>query len=459
MKRSIIVLLVLLLAVSALPVWAGGGQEQPSEEAGEGIVMVNLTNAALENDEMAIQRQKWLLTNYRKVAPDVVVNYNPYRYDPQTFPARFAGGQLEDSYAVFFTEPQKLITDGYAADITEYVKDLPYLENFNQAILSVTKDKDGKIYGLPHDAYGLGLMYNRELFEKAGLDPDAPPQTWEEVREYALIIKEKLDGVDGFNMRNEGGLGGWMLTTMMYTFGGDAQQQINGQWKATYNNDGMVKALEFLHTLLHEDGTTTPDITGWGNFPQVQDFAAGKVAMTIAAGDTLKWMVGNMEDFDFKVAGFGRMPDGGANATLGGGNVWLYNPKSDPEVLKEAVAYNVWREFDMESFENDIKAQADRGDLVGFPQVSIFTGELGEQRQAIIKKYANAPLDNYANFNNSEVEIRSEPPVEAQALYTELGLVYQKVMSEKNPDIQQILDDSVAKFQRQVLDRVSKESE
>jgi multiple sugar transport system substrate-binding protein len=170
-------------------------------------------------------------------------------------------------------------------------------------------------------------------------------------------------------------------------------------------------------------------------------------------------MVGNMEDFDFKVVGFGRMPDGGANATLGGGNVWLYNPKSDPEVLKEAVAYNVWREFDLESFENDIKAQADRGDLVGFPQVNIFTGELGEQREAIIKKYANAPLENYANFNSAEVEIRSEPPVEAQALYTELGLVYQKVMSEKNPDIQQILDDSVAKFQRQILDRVSTDSE
>jgi multiple sugar transport system substrate-binding protein len=283
MKRTVISLLVLLMVLSVLPIWAGGSQEQ-SEDVGEDIVMVNLTNAALENDEMAIKRQKWLLTNYRKVAPSVVINYNPYRYDPQTFPARFAGGQLEDSYAVFFTEPQKLISDGYASDITEYVKDLPYLESFNQAILSVTKDKDGNIYGLPHDAYGLGLMYNRELFEKAGLDPDAPPQTWEEVREYSLIIKDKLDGVDGFNIRNEGGLGGWMLTTMMYTFGGDAQQQINGQWKATYNNEGMVKALDFLHTLLHEDGTTTPDITGWGNFPQVQDFAAGKVAMTIAAG-------------------------------------------------------------------------------------------------------------------------------------------------------------------------------
>lgn len=452
MKRIVLLLLVFSLLTGMSSLFAAGAQE--ATPADSSITVVNLTNAALENDQMAIERQKWLLENYRQVAPDVVINYNPYRYDAQTFTARFAGNQLEDSYAVFFTEPQKLITDGYAADVTEYVKDLPYIDDFNQAILSVAKDADGNIYGLPHDAYGLGLMYNRELFEKAGLDPDSPPQTWEEVREYSKIISSKLDGVDGFNMRNEGGLAGWMLTTMMYTFGGDAEQNVDGKWVATYNNDGMKGALEFLHTLLHEDKTTTPDITGWGNFPQVQDFAAGKVAMTIAAGDTLKWMVGNMEDFDFNVAGFGRMPDGGANATLGGGNVWLYNPKSSADVLKEAVAYNVWREFDLASFENDIKAQADRGDLVGFPQVNIFTGELGKKRSDIIKKYANAPLENYENFNNAEVEIRSEPPVEAQALYTELALVYQKVMSEKTPDIQKILDESVAKFQKQVLDRV-----
>lgn len=455
MKRTSILLIAALLLIAFSSVWAGGVEEQATDGAGEDIIVVNLTNAALENDEMAIQRQKWLLANYRAEAPDVVINYNPYRYDPQTFTARLAGGQLEDSYAVFFTEPQKLISDGYAADITKFVMDLPYVDDFNQAVLAVAKDSAGNIYGLPHDAYGLGLMYNRELFEQAGLDPDSPPQTWDEVRAYAKIIKEKLDGVDGFNIRNEGGLGGWMLTTMMYTFGGDAERQVDGAWKAVYNNPEMAEALEFLHALLHEDKTTTPDITGWGNFPQVLDFAAGKVAMTIAAGDTLKWMVGNMEDFDFEVAGFGRMPDGGGNATLGGGNVWLYNPKSDPEVLKEAVAYNVWRDFDLESFENDIKAQAERGDLVGFPQVNIFTGELGEKREEIIKKYANAPLENYVNFNNAEVEIKGEPPIEAQALYTELGLVYQKVMSQKNPDIQAILDESAAKFQRQVLDRAN----
>lgn len=454
MKRVLLMASILLCAAAVMLFASGGGETQGSE-AGDDQVVVTLTHAALENDEMGIQREQWLIERYREIEPNVIIDYQPYRYDPQTFPARFAGGQMEDTYAVFFTEPQKLISSGYAADVTQWVEDLPFIDEFDPAILSVAQDLDGNIYGLPHDAYALGLMYNRELLEQAGLDPDDPPVTWEELRDYALIITDELDGVDGFNLRNEGGLGGWMMVTMMYTFGGDAEQKIDGEWRATYNNPGMVEALEFLHTLLHMDGVSTPDITGWGNFPQVQDFAAGKVAMTIAAGDTLKWMVGNMEDFDVNTVGFGRMPDGGANATLGGGTVWLYNPKSDPRVLEEAVKYNVWRDFDPESYENDIAAQAARGDLIGFPMINIFTGEFGQVRDRIIEQYANAPREYYTDYINADVQVRAEPPIEAQALYIELGLVYQEVMSRLEPRIQAILDASVQKFQRQVLDRVN----
>lgn len=453
MAKRIGFLVILGLALlSVIPAIAGGKQEPVTQAPG--TVVVNVTNAALENDQMAIQRQKWLLERYRTVKPNVVINPSPYRYEAQTFLARLAAGQLEDTYAVYFTEPQKLIANGYAADVTQYVQTFPYLKEVSPAILAVTQDAQGKIYGIAHDAYGLGLMYNRDLFTQAGLDPDKPPQTWAELRTMAKTIQQKLPGVDGFNLRNEGGLGGWMIVTLMYTFGGETEKLVGGKWTAVYNNAEMAKAMQLMKDLRWTDQTTTPNITGWGNFPQVQDFAAGKVAMTIAAGDTLKWMVGNMPDFKFTVAGFGRMPDGGANATLGGGNVWLYNPKTSPAVLAEAVAYNLWRDFDLESMENDVKAQVERKDLVGFPMLNIFTGEYGVKRQEIIAKYANAPVKNYANFNNSKVTVRGEPPVEAQALYTELGLVLQQVLADKNSDIPALLAASVAKFQAQVLDTV-----
>ena len=61
---------------------------------------------------------------------------------------------------------------------------------------------DGKIYTLPQFGSTFRLIYNKDVFEKAGLDPDAPPTTMAELREDAKIITEKLgdQGVYGFAM-------------------------------------------------------------------------------------------------------------------------------------------------------------------------------------------------------------------------------------------------------------------
>jgi len=61
---------------------------------------------------------------------------------------------------------------------------------------------DGKTYSIPTYGNNYRLIYNKDVFRKAGLDPDKPPQSMEELREYARIITEKLkgEGVYGFAM-------------------------------------------------------------------------------------------------------------------------------------------------------------------------------------------------------------------------------------------------------------------
>lgn len=59
---------------------------------------------------------------------------------------------------------------------------------------------EGKTYSLPAYGNNYRLIYNRDIFRKAGLDPDTPPTTMEELREDARIITEKLksEGIYGF---------------------------------------------------------------------------------------------------------------------------------------------------------------------------------------------------------------------------------------------------------------------
>jgi len=425
-------------------------------------VIVSVTDAALEDDALGIQRQRWLLEQFHAIRPEVVIDPNPYRYDPQTFIARASRladhrHPLEDTYAVRLSDARALIEGGYAADITDYVKDTPYPAVYHPALLTLAQDAYGKIYGLPHAANGMGLMYNRRLFEEAGLDPEKPPQTWGEVREVARQIQARLEGVDGFNIRNEDALGGWMSVALMVTFGGETVQSVDGEWVAVYNNNAMVAALQFMHDLRWQDNATTPDIATWGNYALVLDFGAGKTAMTIASADTLSWMIRNLDDLPIDEIGFGRMPNGGANATLGTGSVWLYNPASPPDVLAAALDFNLWREFDLAAFEHAVQLQAEHGELVGLPYINFFTGEYGQQRAAIIEQYANVPVANYANFIHAGVAVRGEPPVAVQELYEELGQVLYQVLAAPNPNIKALLDASAASFQMRVLDVINAE--
>lgn len=427
-------------------------------------VVVSVTDAALEDDVLGMQRQRWVLEQFHTLRPEVIINPNPYRYDPQTFITRTMGladsplapsRPPEDTYAVRLTDARALIEGGYAADMTDYVEATPYRAALHPALLALAQDGYGKIYGLPHAANGMGLMYNRRLFVEAGLDPDKPPQTWEEVREYARQIRANLEGVDGFNIRNEGALGGWMSVAMMVTFGGDTVQSVDGRWIAAYNNNAMVAALQVMHDLRWQDNATTAETATWGNFALVLDFVAGKTAMTIASADTLGWMIRNLDDLPLDEVGFGRMPNGGANATLGEGRVWLYNPASSPETLEAALAFNTWREFDLTAFEHTVQLQAEHGELVGLPYLNVFTGEYGRQRAAIVEQYANVPVANYANFIDSGMAVRSGPPVAEQALYEAVGRVLRQVLAAPNADIRAILDASAATFQAQVLDAIN----
>lgn len=54
----------------------------------------------------------------------------------------------------------------------------------------------GTLYSLPMEATNLGILYNKEHFRAAGLDPERPPQDWDELKAYArqLTVDENGDG-------------------------------------------------------------------------------------------------------------------------------------------------------------------------------------------------------------------------------------------------------------------------
>ncbi len=96
---------------------------------------------------------------------------------------------------------------GYLMDLTPFIEKeggQKYLAQWDPASLEVCKYK-GKIYCLPDDNNPMVLMYNKELFREAGLDPAKPPATWEQFLDYGKkLTRGDRYGVGIIGARQEG---------------------------------------------------------------------------------------------------------------------------------------------------------------------------------------------------------------------------------------------------------------
>ena len=383
---------------------------------------------------------------FEKAHPDIKVTAHEGFMDPKTFSAKLAGGQLEDVFYVYFTDPANLIARHQAADITDYVKDVPHVSDIQPALLDVFKDAQGHTYGLPTANYSMGLLYSRTLFTKAGLDPDKPPTTWDDVRTDAKKIAALGNNTVGFADYSASGQGGWHFTTEMYANGGDIAKKDGDTWKADFDNDTGKKVLQTLHDMRWTDNTM-----GSKQLLQIADvqgmMGAGQLGMYLAAPDNIPTLVnqfkGNYADY-----GLGAMP--GGKGTLIGGEGYMINPKATPAQIKAGLTWIQWKYLNPERVESDVlNTYKQQGQPVGLPVPPVpdlWTGSVRDQLEQAKEKYATVPVSNYKPYLDGGQSLKGslEPP-NAQQLYTILDTLMSTVLTQQNADINQLLSDASQK--------------
>lgn len=154
------------------------------------------------------------------------------------------------------------------------------LDDFFPQLLNVFTYKQ-KLYALPMDATVLVLIYNKDHFEAAGLNPDHPPATWDELEEYSkkLTIDKDGDGtIDQYGfyvpaLPASGALSIWMVlqwspylwqaggeiidtSKTQFIFNSKAGVEALSLWKRIYDN------LEFKnYTLTHDIGFSSGSVS------------------------------------------------------------------------------------------------------------------------------------------------------------------------------------------------------
>jgi len=381
--------------------------------------------------------------DFEKANPNILVKPVEYQWTGPTFSAQLAAGTLPDVFNVPFTDSKTLANAGQLADITSEVKALPYASKFNQSLLAVAKNDAGSIFGIPYGPYAYGLSYNRALFTKAGLDPDKPPTSWDQVRSDAKTISDKL-GIAGFMVFTSGNTGGWGLTEQTYSRGGRMEVAKGDTTTVTADNAQTVAALKFLQQMRWDDNSLGSNFNlDWSGMNQY--FGSGQTAMYPSGSDVLTSLV-QQNGVDPKDYGLALIPTQGDNSgVLSGGNVAVVSPSASKEEQQASVKwidfYYMQKLLDKNSAIADAKSLVANKQPVGVPQLPIFDKKQLDTSLGWIDSYINVPKANVAPFQNGifDQTIIPEPAKHTQELYAALDSVVQAVLTDKNADIDALL--------------------
>jgi ABC-type glycerol-3-phosphate transport system substrate-binding protein len=160
-----------------------------------------------------------------------------------------------------------------------------------------------QVYALPTTPASVALHWNRKLFREAGLDPDKPPRTIEELDRMA----EKLTKRDGGTIVQMGFLPaepGWWNWGWGYFFGGKLW---DGEGRATMTTPENTRAFQWVKGYVDKYHPTDLSVfqSGFGNFSSPQNaFISGKVAMVLQGVWMANFINNNNPSMDWDAAPF-----------------------------------------------------------------------------------------------------------------------------------------------------------
>ena len=388
-----------------------------------------------------------------------------FAYDYQTFAAMLEGGNLPTVFTVANTEPQVLIANGWGRDITDIVKEYGWDQYWNDSLLELVSDKDGKIWGVPNGTYALSLVCNKEVFRQAGLvdaeDHILYPTTWEELIETARTITEKTSA-KGFSFTICDNQGGWNFSNVAWNYGADlSTRNDDGSYTSNLNSEAVVNAAKVYQTLAAE-GLLYGDPLVDTRDACYTNVSEGLAAMCFGATDSpfnITKIDGNQK---MPIENLALIPVPAGPAAdywlMGGDCKWFAPNATDDEV-------RAWFEYrslydSTPNISDDQKAALEEvaARVTGDEYKSIYingamniykSGDYFDAMMATIEKYKNFDWADYPTFEYTKNHPgHAEEEGQCQQMYAILTSALQAII--ENPttvDVQAVMDEAQSNYQ------------
>ncbi|WP_159591132.1 ABC transporter substrate-binding protein [Chelativorans xinjiangense] len=286
-----------------------------------------------------------LAEEFMEKHPDIKINVRTVQFEDMVndLARAVATGTGPDITYIDNPEVALFASRGLLMDLKPYIdkSEIVNVEDiYPGPLASVTYE--GGIYGLPRGANTIALYYNADMYREAGLNPDNPPKTWDELYEAAKTLTKPEENVYGIAFS--------AVATEEGTFQFLPWLQMTGGDYDNVATEGGARALNFWKRLLDER-LASPDTLIRGQWDSTGTFNAGSAAMSISG----PWELPRMSeeaDFEYRAALLPVPEEGATRASaLGEGDNVILASTDNPDEAFMFVEFlyeqmpRVWNEF------------------------------------------------------------------------------------------------------------------
>lgn len=312
------------LTVSSVFLLAGCGgnnetaNEKSSTKSGDGPVELEFWSfwgSGPRNE--AVEK---IISDFNEKQDDIVVKhvFQPWGDIWTKSLASVAAGNPPDVIIQDINSVRQRADANQAIDLQEYIdkEDEDIKGRFYPQLLSAATFEDD-VYGLPFNTDTQVLFYNKDLFEKAGLDPETPPATWADLEKYSAALEEK----DGDKWKTIGFYPLWSTGPDVWALNADnGVSWFDDKDNVKINTPDKVDSLQWILDWQKHIGKSTVDSYEAEFGAGIADpFVSELVAMR---GQNINYLVELNElehDINFGVALLPEKTEGSGHYSWGGG--------------------------------------------------------------------------------------------------------------------------------------------
>lgn len=244
-------------------------------------------------------------------------------------------------------------------------------DDFLSTVVGYYTDTEGNMLSMPFNSSTPIFYYNKNVFEAAGLDPEMPPKTWEELEAFSNQIIEAGAATCGFTT-------GWISWAQLENFSawhnlpiGTKENGFGGfDAELTVNGPLVVKHWENLKKWQDAGVFQYGGPGGAADAPA--KFYTGECAMYMNSSASRAGVLANAADFE---VGFGMLPHyeevEPQNSIIGGATLWVL--QGGEEAQYKGVA-------DFFTYLSSAEVQADWHQFTGYLPITTAAYELGQSQ-------------------------------------------------------------------------------